>query len=359
MRLECVSIRLGILAIRIRLIYMKGEGLKLVLVHLGPKSAPHLWKNLDYLQEQFEGFDLTLIVDHPKNISRAKRRKINYWIYKPSSQTEIAFQDSAHNLNFRHGFWRYSLERFMAISNFHQTQPSTQILHIESDILILPNIDPSVFKSPQLTWMKFNDTHDVGAVMFTPSAAESKWLADSMIELLRQDKGLTDMTILKRLRDSHPGRTNTYPCFIEDVGEIIFDAAPIGMWLTGEDPRNHTGWCVLHRELPESVLRPEKLDFVLDSQGLRVVHNKSITKQVMTLHVHSKEVKLFGRNSEKTLANYVNLSSNKQLLRKFVLRKYFAVIFDYATRNNLLLFSTWRKIAARFIGNRGNLPKQN
>jgi hypothetical protein len=338
---------------------MKGEDLKLVLVHLGPKSAPHLWKNLEYLREQFEEFDMTLIVDHRKNIARAKRRKINYWIYKPSSQTEIAFQHSAHNLNFRHGFWRYSLERFMALSDFHQTQPSTQILHIESDILILPNVDPFVFKSQQLMWMKFNDTHDVGAVMFSPSGAESKWLTDSMIELLLQDNGLTDMTILKKVRDSHPGRTNTYPCFLEDAGEVIFDAAPIGMWLTGEDPRNHKGWLVLHRELPESVLRPEKLDFELDSQGLWVTHNKSMRKQVVTLHVHSKEVKLFGRNSVKALAHYVELSLNKNLVRRFVFKKYFAVIFDYATRNNLLLISTWRKIAARSIGNHGNLPKQN
>lgn len=328
--------------------------MKLVLVHLGSHSAPHLSLNIDHLKKNFTNFDLYLIADDPFFLNLAQVKGINAWKYNAPPTTDEIFKTSQLNQKFRSGFWRYSFERILAFSEFHKLYPSEPIVHIESDILLLNKITESFILSNKLRWLKFNDTHDVGSIIFSPNSLDSSWLADSLMQELRNDGATTDMTGLKRIRDSYPGKIDTFPCFSEDSQEIIFDAAPIGMWLTGEDPRNHSGWLVIHRYLSESRVNPADFEYSVSTFGDLTISKDGITRDVMNLHVHSKNLRLFGRSYKKELRKFVEVSNEKREKRFFLPREYVSFIVTFLTHNNIFSISTWKKIYIRLTSNHGN-----
>ena len=114
----------------------------------------------------------------------------------------------------------------------------------------------------------------------------------------------------------------------------IFDSAPIGMWLLGQDPRNHLGRIIRFKELAESYIQPQstKYTFNLDAQTLVT----STGTQIFNLHVHSKEISYFNSRRGRKIAARVKDSINPTKTSTFNFKSFFALSRDFFNRNGIL-----------------------
>ena len=265
---------------------------RIVFVHLGPARAAHLWSNIAATQIKFPQVDITLIYSDASHLKNIKRLGINSSFYKARDADNDLFIKLSSNFKFRDGFWRYSLERLIALESWHrENEPENPFLHIESDILMLPNFPVNRFLNiEKLTWIKYNDSHDVSAVLSSPNYDYTNWMANRIRQEVQINGHLTDMTVLSKIRNDSPEMIYLLPTASRpdlSVFPGVFDGASIGMWLNGRDPRNHYGLVRRHSPTIDCEDKPELLKYKI-KQGDLYISNEIAEYALFNLHIHSK-----------------------------------------------------------------------
>ena len=274
---------------------------EIVLIHLGDAKARHLWGNIKGIRRNFPTAKVTLIYSSDRHQKKIKKLKIDSHLYSCSLEDEELLQSLAHDVRFRKGFWRFSIERLLALEEYHKAKnPTDPILHLESDILMLPGFPIDTFQEMKiLSWCKFNESHDVSAILFSPHSNATTWLANNVRLELRGNATLTDMTVLSAIAKKNPQSVRHLPSLNNPKSETftgVFDGAALGMWLTGRDPRNKFGLIQRHVALPEAQDNPGRYKFVLTSRKELQAMDENISSQVYNLHIHSKNRMLFSRH---------------------------------------------------------------
>lgn len=293
--------------------------LKTVFVHLGPANARHLWANIRRFNEIFPDQPTAIIFSDTRHIKEVNANKNEIYIYRSTLEDDLTLNSLAHNMNFRQGFWRYSIERFYALRKFHELNPSSSLLHLESDVLALPGFPFESFQRiKNLAWEKFNDTHDVSAVMYLRNPEDTNWLTEKLTSALSQSENLTDMTALSLLSNKFPERISLLPRTSHDedfqIFKGIFDGAPIGMWLNGRDPRNHRGFIKRYLPLPEADVDASQLQYKCNADGsIIAINSVGDHFNIYNLHIHSKRLALFGPQWKLFLGIDINTSSQRHL----------------------------------------------
>ena len=320
---------------------------KAVFVHLGKSPAKHLWLNLMRHKILFPEIETHILIDEPKHI-RNIPRGIDVYFYKRKSDFLKNKVFNAYDQKFRQGFWRFSLERFFALAEFHETNPNSPILHIESDILLSPNFPWITFDSiNKPMWNNYNVQRDVSALLYYPNFQIHSEIIQKIQELLLENSSHTDMTILAEIRELIATKISLFPSLSNSIPELknrankvsdtlidkvsdasifqdgIFDGAAIGMWFTGHDPRNNYGKAFIHESTPitsgDSLVDPSSVDYDMDLQGNLYVVSK-VTRERLKLwciHIHSKSLKLFSSDWKWELRRFVVLSRNPILIPFF------------------------------------------
>jgi hypothetical protein len=318
------------------------EPLRLVFVQLGSEKAPHLWLNIERVLEQFPDVEINLVVDSQVKVPTNISNSIKIFLYKPKIQEQILLNAIFKSSSFRNGFWKYTFERLLALTEFHIQNGGGSILHIESDLLLMPNFPFKNFEQiDTLAWMKVDEQRDTAALLYSPNKEESTWLSETIINILVSGESVTDMTILRQIADSNPDKVIELPTFATGMesfinedkglnsGEIfeipkttfqkfgIFDPAAIGMWLTGIDPRNNYGTTIYFDT--QGILRggtyldPSKFRYQFTGNELiGVFGNNKIP--IWCLHVHSKNLGLFSEAWKTKLQDLIFLSKNGEIL---------------------------------------------
>lgn len=294
--------------------------LNLVFVHLGDAGVDHLLPNIKRTQKLFPEHKVHLILSNQKLADQAAKIDIPVIFYTASEQQERILQAMEHDTEFRQGFWRFTVERLFALEIFHREYPNEGLLHIESDVLILPAFPFDELENREkLIWTKYNLTHDVSALLFSPNHEKSKWLVSEIESALNAEHLLTDMTVLSKIRRSYPNNVDSFPNVTDALNQRLnaaYDSAAIGMWLCGRDPRNHYGLQKIHLndEFTNGSIdfNPASFEYKYSPVfGLKVeYHSQEIA--LHCLHIHSKDLQLFSETWESSLANFVTLSANKQ-----------------------------------------------
>jgi hypothetical protein len=277
---------------------------------------------------------------------------------------DVYFEKSSHEKKFRSNFWRTSIERLIAISDFHADYPDESILHIESDVLLFPNFPFEIFeKSTKLVWQNYNIERDVASLVYSPNYSKSNWLKSQIVRLINSESGTTDMTALSKIRKANSneilllpslpiGSTGALnlasPGFAEgnhsflDAPNGLFDSAQFGMWLFGMDPRNHYGIKILHSlinvENGEAPFDPRRINFKKSEPGTIKIQLNDLSMPVFSLHVHSKEVLLFNFDNDEVISEYVELSSFKDEIRKFDVKEFLKLLLVSLLTNRLPQF---------------------
>ena len=331
-----------------------------LFVHLGEGKVNHLLPNMERIRHQLRGTETQVILaatnEKLMKIANSKNFLTFQYITDTSIEKIFASHNNEHDHAFREGFWRYSLERLFAILQIHEKFPESRILHIESDILTLPDFPfQTVFQLRNTTWCKFNDSTDVGALIYFPSVEKSRIFKQDLVELLESNSQFTDMSALNSIADSRreieyfpiaqtPSSTylelsNLKEASAKRVTQLfesfqgIFDPAPIGMYFLGQDPRNNWGFIKTKIELPHSGINVSRIDLRINQSGELVT---STGVKVYCLHVHCKDIKVFSEAGDKHLRKLLEKFSSTTKKSKFSTIAFLDLLRDYTKRKKLI-----------------------
>lgn len=246
----------------------------------------------------------------------------------------------------RDGFWYFTTERFFYLAALARVLDAEDIVHLESDVMLyadLAGLVPRLRRAYSGLAAPFdNDERCVPSLVYARSSAAIATLAQFIADCLRDRPQAfrTDMTLLGAARrecgaavidalpivpDCFTGPMRSRSGLTTDQPEryrrpeaglgYVFDAAAIGQYLGGIDPRNQLRrrgfWRVLDR-IPAlrrhggagfvneaSLVDPARFRYiwVRDAAGRAVPHmvDGDTGVAIANLHIHSKMLEPFAR----------------------------------------------------------------
>lgn len=325
--------------------------MKLVYVYLGEELPRYVTANLQRNLKLFDNLDQVLIVDNSEVQKKATKAGIQTSFYSRTTSTARVLNKSSLNQSFRKNFWIHSIERLFAVLDYKDALHDESILHSEADILLMPNFPfEKIEKQSQVRWMPFNDSHDVASLMYLPRQFNLADFRNRIIESIEKNSGLTDMTLLSEISRNSNIKVSMFPVaespgstlFSKDVQDMdrnkigfgnrefqgFFDSAPIGMWLLGQDPRNHRGKLLRYIDLKESFIQvgSNSIDWNQRENLLLEIGEKKYS--LFNLHVHSKELKYFDSNWELSIARAVKDAKTRKNGSKLLIKVFLSCAFS-------------------------------
>jgi hypothetical protein len=334
-----------------------------VFIHLGDGRPKHLFPNILRVRSQVANLDLNVILigSNERLLREAQERGIQALKYTATPEVELLLQSHKNQFdhNFRDGFWRFSIERLFALSTIFEEFENTSALHIESDILTLNNFPyEKIFTLKNITWCKMNQETDVASLLYIPSREKAVTFKSHLQQILTENISLTDMSALAQLGnestkiDYFPAAENPQSRYLnrknlsesnaERVTKLykkfdgIFDSAPLGMFVLGQDPRNNWGLVRRQIELEHSGIVAGRFQLNLTQNGLL---KSSDGVDIFCLHAHSKEIQLFGKESEQYLRRIVKRGNSRFSKTTFSVTAFLDLIADYKKRRKLLVLA--------------------
>lgn len=330
------------------------KDLRLCLVQLGPLVDRHVYRNLRYLQAKYP-IGLTVITDNPHLINYCISRNISHHRYLRDVETESAISLLTHSSTFRSGFWIYTLERFFALAQFHRLNPAAKLIHIESDICLLPDFPFELFERlDSIAWSNVGENHDCGAIFFTPSAEVTQWFSQELKLQIQSNPRTTDMLALRRIARDFPERIEILPTLLSsiDPARIVFDPSQYGMYFVGVDPRNHYGISRRFIWWSEASGEYSNLKFSFSrAKGLEITNGLE-TARVVCLHNHAKNLLLFG-TFQSIILKFLTVTESRGLVTRYISPRFFLLNFRMLSSMRLkknhfrLVFDVFRKIFFR------------
>jgi hypothetical protein len=293
---------------------------QLVFVQLG--SAPCRWlaPNVKAHVASFGG-SVFVVSDQVGTLRDAPRWGAEPVGFTPTAETSALLAHMCDRAGFRRGFWSYTAMRFAAIEQLQAQAKDLAIVHVESDVVLNPNLDLSAFgrvgSGIQIARLGFGKV--AGAVMFSKSAKDIGRLREFVFDYLEANPGSNEMAGLdefRRCSGDLVGVLPTAPSPTSPVfrGELdlstradlsrltsefngVFDVAGVGQYLFGTDPRNAGGWRWVRRSFDDHYVDPRRIDFGLDSSGWPCVIDDGVARSFLSMHIHSKDLRAFTRDS--------------------------------------------------------------
>lgn len=289
------------------------SNLVLAWVHLGKNKIPgYLIRNIEQLEIQYPK---VLIVDHEKNVERLKLTHIEV-VQIPNVQEQWLTVSKAmnHDLTFRGAFWFNSIARLKALEIFLKRSPATELLHFESDVVVLPTFPFDKFEKlgAKLAFPFESINRGIASILYLGSHALALKLSDFCEMRIQADSKLTDMIALGQFQTEYPEDVVILPTVdahfgsgsissLAKFGENqqlfggFFDGISIGQYLFGIDPRNRRGIRQVYSRNPGHLVDASKLDFSWTGKEFKI---RAGSKEYLlhNLHVHSKDIRLFSNH---------------------------------------------------------------
>jgi hypothetical protein len=287
--------------------------MRVAIVYLGNNAPKYVFDNLRYLRTNFPNINLVFISDSDKSLNLAKKIGAEIWYYHENVGEKTNFQkNSSLPMNFRAGFWYTTTSRFFAIENYMENHSGEQLLQIEADVWISPNFPFEKFKDlPKDVDIAFPlETEITGAasILYLRDANAARNFCLEVRKDLLENSGATDMTILGKISkdrklhslvlpvvpyesgalnpETSPGITQKISQSLDYFGGV-FDSVTYGLYLAGEDPRNHRGMHYRFRRQASHLVYCDKIKFVAKSDGIYLCDTTDVP--LFNLHIHSKD----------------------------------------------------------------------
>jgi len=337
--------------------------LTLLFVHLGTKPPEYLLGNILRTRELFPEKKVVLVTDRNELNEWANENEVEIAHYVQNQSFNQLFTFGNFDEKFRGGYWRLTLERIIAINSYHENFPASKLLHIESDVIILPNFPfETISHLTKVHWLKYGPRADIAALMYFPSGTATKKFNYHLLEQFQKFPG-SDMQILFGLRESLPEFYLTLPIVkrelaltlnreipdlsIEKIKTLdsdlggVFDAFGIGVWLFGFDPRNRYGFTKVHtREVIDSgdiYIDASKLDFIFNEDGeLYANTSENELIPIYNLHVHSKNMRLLSPSWIPEMTKFIELNNTESKIVSFQPKVLLQIIWQTIRSRNLL-----------------------
>jgi hypothetical protein len=333
---------------------------EIVFVQLGNSKASHLISNIQLISNLLPQIQINCVISENSKMIRNLPDNVNIHLYKPTREINTLLESKIPDISFRNGFWRYSLERLLTINMVHSVRPETSLLHVESDILLLPGFPISKFEQlDKVTWLESSINSDIASLIYFPNRNLTKYFTDDILNYIKCSSSPTDMNALFQLRSEQPNKYGSVPSTNVNFPRLqnfesvvsqnsidfngIFDAACIGMWLTGIDPRIGYG---LKRYFATEKLN--KSNFIINpaSYPLKYVQGEGLyfingvnKMQIFSLHIHSKSKKIFSEEYQQELLRLANLSLKNRTYTEFSLKVFIGLLISNYSNKTLLEYA--------------------
>ena len=215
--------------------------------------------------------------------------------------------------NYRNGFWYLCSLRFYYLLEFLKNTNIKNVMHIENDVVTYYE-SQSIIKS-------INDTNHVYIPFDSPNRSIASILYIPSYEVFAKvmDKYRTDMNDMENFSNIRKTTSLLKPfpifndnTFISEGFEKfngIFDAAAIGQYLGGVDPRNvSTDTRGFVNET--CIINYSKYKIEFDSLNRPFIHINGIRTKIYNLHIHCKKVETF---IIKPTSNQVTMISGEEI----------------------------------------------
>lgn len=309
---------------------------EVVFVYLGARLPAYAEASLELVRRN-SGLEVCLIAED-QAIKPLRNRQINFVStqdFYDVSEFEQVRSAVEYPHHFRDGFWLKTLERLFVLEQFWRAHPRGDIFHAELDQLLFRCdrlLDRLRSRGRPAVYLPFHTSEvAVASVLYCNSQAG----LGSLIDFARSTVGLTsEMALLARWAGQNPTLVSALPTLSDFVLpgrreftnnfvlpppelEGIVDAAQLGQWVGGVDPRNVAiaeKPCSkfvdpLHPQiLPETVLRDMRLSLSGESRELSFRVGGGELRPLYNLHLHSKIHQHLLR-SDPTLAGLVEQSN--------------------------------------------------
>lgn len=295
------------------------------------------------------------------------RRKVSKYAETHLPSGEIFFDDLKNrniDTSFRNNYWNLTLSRILAVIEFQISNELNEVLHVESDVILLPNFPFNEFvKENKISWCVYGDGLDVASILYIPNSVDAIWLRDAIEKELREEANSTDMMILNRIKNKYPEIVNSLPgsltshapdCISKPKNKNrevnspsisgingVFDGITLGMWLTGQDPKNNLGRYKIRDNSPyikgATFINPSSYKYFMANNSQLFLKCKfcDSTNSVWNLHVHSKNRRLLSLDWAEELQK---LCSTTEYKNKFSINALFWMINNAYQSKNLTKF---------------------
>ena len=207
---------------------------------------------------------------------------------------------------FRDGFWQLASYRFKILHAYMQHHNKTSILHIENDILVYKNLSElNLTNSNKILLTMDSKTRCIPGIMYIPNFEILQTCLDHFKD------NINDMENWGACYNELPHLIDTLPIFPLDNSSTeltnitknynqfncIFDAAAIGQYLGGVDPRNVKGdssgfvneTCLVNYSKYNIIWKTDPICNML--APFLQINSQDIP--IVNLHIHSKNLKRF------------------------------------------------------------------
>jgi hypothetical protein len=206
-----------------------------------------------------------------------------------------------HPTSFRNGFWSLTILRFFALLDCMQKLELSKVLHIELDIKLMPTFPWQALENLQyeISYPQVTDQDGSASILYIN---RTKGLVEMLAEFSRQMRmspNSTDMSLLGLYKRMHPSRVGLLPTFPGQTQTVLpwelgcFDAATLGMFLTGTDPRNSRGWIHFQKKQPNHIVDIAQFEDIGFIGKSLIFRSQGQTAPIFNLHIHSKQPALF------------------------------------------------------------------
>lgn len=313
---------------RMRHINAEQNRIVLALVFLGARLPKYFQRSLVYLRKEFPENRIILAADSQKSLLFAKKRGIETFELDWESLRNN-LPERILNVSFRDNYWSKVNARLFALPQISELlMPGETLLHLEGDMLLLRGaLDFPLDPNKGAFWMTLDSHADMPGLIFLRSESAA-WFQSQLCKQ-KTSLGLSDMATLQQIRLQNPTRVGVLPSlenldeFSDSTQRVMFDAAQLGQWFFGEDPRNAYGFIRRRRKLRNGIdmsgLRIE------ESEGQLLLCGEGKSVRILSIHVHSKQLKLFSfGSSARRLAKSAQKHHDSFSIRGFV-----TVLVDY------------------------------
>jgi hypothetical protein len=207
--------------------------------------------------------------------------------------------------NFRGGFWYLTSLRFFYIYELIDKYNLEDVFHLENDVLVYYNFDEIIkYINKNYMYIPFDSyKRNIASIMYIPNKVIFKNI------LNHYNFNINDMDNFSNIKNKSALIQN-FPIFIKnnnlteeqkfvcencELFPFIFDAAAIGQYLGGVDPRNKSGntegfvneTCVIKYNNYDFVFK--EIDHI--NRPFIIIENNEIP--IFNLHIHSKNLSKF------------------------------------------------------------------
>jgi hypothetical protein len=293
--------------------------MEIVLVYIGERVPNYVFLNLVLLQKTFPHTQVVFLSDYAKNVEAAEKLGASTMLV-PSPEKSWKVKPRNFNLdtNFRSGFWYKTFARFHSLAYYAKTKPLDPFLHVESDVLLLPNFPIRKFaliNEPLAFPLSATESAAASTLFVKNYLGFLEFLNFAELEVYKNPTA-TDMSVLASFANCYPEKVLILPTALDtelsfthgtpaidhyrfhsnlDLFEGIFDANTWGQFLTGQDERNFYGIRKVYHTILNHAVEPKKFRFSYDGKLHVSLDNRK--SSLYSLHIHSKDKRFFGEKS--------------------------------------------------------------